>query len=62
MSHDLHQFSVSAKKFKERGKIQWEEISFLIKLGLGNLWLLKKVYTVNCLGSFKGYKNGDTSV
>lgn len=48
ISHDLHQFSVSAKKFKEREKKSVKEISSLVKLGLRNLWLLKKLYIVNC--------------
>lgn len=61
-SHDLHQFSVSAKKFKERGKKSVKEISFLLKLGLGNLWLLKKLYIVSRHGGFKDCKYSDISV
>jgi hypothetical protein len=39
---------MSAKKFKRREKTTVKVISSLIKLDLGNLWLLEKLCIMNC--------------
>lgn len=49
-------------KSLRRGEKSVKEISSLVKLDLGNLWLLKKLYIVNRHRGFKDCKYSDISV
>ena len=61
--HHVTRISLARQlKSLRRGEKSVKEISSLVKLGLGNLWLLKKSYIVNCHRSFKGCKDGGASV